>query len=205
MQASPGSKFLRSNFGVCLVYYDTRRGQAEGQEADKVLAFYPPTTPATTQSSLVGLSQALTMFAGTFNKECPFHIMEAENTLWCMYHCEPDLWLLMLVSRGACAPTLRPASLQAYVRALHGMTTLLHGPLTQQLQRDASAAAVRRRLSPLLQEAAAQLLRPDLHQLSALGCPLGMQAGVPFLPVSETAFTREWGCMSQDSCTSSRS
>eukprot|EP00878_Enallax_costatus_P028030 GHUV01030231.1.p1 GENE.GHUV01030231.1~~GHUV01030231.1.p1 ORF type:complete len:118 (+),score=1.30 GHUV01030231.1:463-816(+) len=60
--------FFKSGHGIALAVYDTRRGQQEGREVEKILAFYPPTTPAATQSSIVGLAQALTMFAGTFNK-----------------------------------------------------------------------------------------------------------------------------------------
>jgi hypothetical protein len=60
--------FFKSAHGVVLAVYDTRRGQIEGREAEKILAFYPPTAAAAMQSSIVGLAQALTMFAGTFNK-----------------------------------------------------------------------------------------------------------------------------------------
>jgi hypothetical protein len=44
--------------------------QVEGREGEKILAFYPPASPPSMQSSIVGLAQALTMFAGTFNKVC---------------------------------------------------------------------------------------------------------------------------------------
>lgn len=64
----PPGRWLAGHFSVCLAAYDARRGNAEGAEADKVLAFYPVTAPPPMQSSLVGLAQAATMFAGTFNK-----------------------------------------------------------------------------------------------------------------------------------------
>lgn len=60
--------FFKCGHGVVLAVYDTRRGQQEGREAEKILAFYPPTAQPATQSSIVGLAQALTVFAGTFNK-----------------------------------------------------------------------------------------------------------------------------------------
>lgn len=56
--------FFKSGYGIVLAVYDTRRGQQEGREAEKILAFYPPTAPGMMQSSIVGLAQALTMFAG---------------------------------------------------------------------------------------------------------------------------------------------
>lgn len=67
--AGPG-RWLAGHFNVALAVYDVRRGQAEGAEADKVLGFYPPAAPAAMQSSIVGLAQAVTVFAGTFNKVC---------------------------------------------------------------------------------------------------------------------------------------
>jgi hypothetical protein len=65
--SGPG-RWLSGHFSVCLAAFDARRGQAEGREAEKVLAFHPPSAPAAMQSSVVGLAQAVTMFAGTFNK-----------------------------------------------------------------------------------------------------------------------------------------
>ena len=186
------NKFFKGQFSVCLAYYDTRRGQAEGQEADKILGFFPPTAPATMQSSIVGLSQALTMFAGTFNKECPFHHMEAENNLWCMYHCEPDLWLLLVVSKTWTGSTTSQKSMQSYLRVLHSIMVLMHGTLTHQLEQDVSAHWVRKRLQPFLQEAAARLLRPETTELAPLSCPLGMTEGIPILPTSTSAFTSEY-------------
>jgi hypothetical protein len=56
--------FFKSGYGIVLAVYDTRRGQQEGRESEKILAFYPPTAPNVMQSSIVGLAQALTMFAG---------------------------------------------------------------------------------------------------------------------------------------------
>jgi hypothetical protein len=51
---------------------------------------------------------------------------------------------------------------------------------------------MRGRLQPLLQEAAASLLQPDASGLWPISCPLGLTGGVPLLPVSSAAFTREW-------------
>jgi hypothetical protein len=54
---------------------------------------------------------------------------------------------------------------------------------------------MRGRLQPLLQEAAASLLQPDASGLWPVSCPLGLTGGVPLLPVSSAAFTREWAGM----------
>ena len=49
-----------------LCIFDDRRGEKEGQEQDKILAFYPATTPANEQASAVGLVQAMMAFTSTF-------------------------------------------------------------------------------------------------------------------------------------------
>ncbi|KAF8067153.1 Cysteine synthase [Scenedesmus sp. PABB004] len=182
--------FFRGGAGVALAVYDTRRGGAEGREAEKVLGFYPPAAPGAMQSSIVGLAQALTMFAGTFNKECPFHTMEAQGHTWAMYHAEPDLWLLLVVGRGLVGPHCLPASLTGLLKGLHALVALLHGLLSTQLEQDPSGVRVRQRLQPLLQEVASSLLQPDAAGLWSLSCPLGLSGGVPLLPVSAAAFTR---------------
>jgi hypothetical protein len=50
---------------------------------------------------------------------------------------------------------------------------------------------MRARLQPLLQQAAASLLAPDPSGLWPISCPLGLTGGVPLLPISPAAFTRE--------------
>jgi len=45
-----------------LLVFDTRRGNVEGQEQDKLLAFFPPDVPPVQQSGLVGLLHGLLAF-----------------------------------------------------------------------------------------------------------------------------------------------
>lgn len=70
---------------------------------------------------------------GTFNKECPFHSMEAHKHLWTMYHAEPDLWLLLVVGRHFVGPDCLPSSLTGLLKGLHSLAALLHGLLSTQL------------------------------------------------------------------------
>ncbi|WIA12591.1 hypothetical protein OEZ85_006248 [Tetradesmus obliquus] len=182
--------FFKSGTGVVLAVYDARKGQAEGAEAEKVLAFWPPSASPAMQSSIVGLAQALTMFAGTFNKECPFHSMQAHGHSWAMYHAEPDLWLLLLVGRGLVGPHCLPGSLAGCLKGLHSLVVLLHGLLSSQQEQDPSGLRLRARLQPLLAQAASSLLTPDACGLWPIACPLGLTAGVPLLPISPAAFTR---------------
>lgn len=49
-----------------LLVFDTRRGNAEGQEQDKLLAFFPPGLPPVQQSGLAGLLHGLLLFTSNF-------------------------------------------------------------------------------------------------------------------------------------------
>jgi len=48
---------------ISLVVFDARRGNEEGQGREKVLGFYPTSTPMDTQISLAGLLQGLLAFS----------------------------------------------------------------------------------------------------------------------------------------------
>lgn len=48
--------------GLQLCIFDLRRGQIEGHEVDKILFFFPPELPFSTQLSVVGLSEGLITF-----------------------------------------------------------------------------------------------------------------------------------------------
>ena len=56
---------------LCL--FDDRRGQTEGEEADKILGFYPSNTPADKQAAMVGFTQALVAFTSMFDQVCFGH------------------------------------------------------------------------------------------------------------------------------------
>ena len=49
-----------------LLVFDTRRGNAEGREQDKLLAFFPPSVPPVQQSGLAGLLHGLLLFTANF-------------------------------------------------------------------------------------------------------------------------------------------
>ncbi len=77
------------------------------------------------------------------------------------------------------------ASLSSSLAAMHALFVLLNRPLTRLLENDAEAFFARRVLQPFLDEAGAQLLSATLREPAALPNPLGMQAGVPLLPLPE--------------------
>ena len=53
---------------VQLLIFDSRRGNREGEEMRKILAFYPADTPVVEQITLAGLLQGLLLFSANFSQ-----------------------------------------------------------------------------------------------------------------------------------------
>ncbi len=66
--SNPVANFFRTNFNLCLTIFDTRRGQCEGEEHEKLLSFFPTTAPVHVRTSIVGLAQAVASFATTLTE-----------------------------------------------------------------------------------------------------------------------------------------
>jgi hypothetical protein len=63
----PAAAVLSSDVFQCaLAVFDDRRGQREGQEAEKVLCFHPTSAALPARIAIVGLAQALTGFTAYF-------------------------------------------------------------------------------------------------------------------------------------------
>lgn len=74
-----------------LLAFDTRRGNAEGQEQDKLLACFPPGLPPVQQSGLAGLLHGLLLFSANFTGT-PVRMRHGEAVLgWSVVHgfCTP--------------------------------------------------------------------------------------------------------------------
>ena len=56
----------REQPGIQVAVFDDRRGNTEGSEADKLLAFWPSDTPDREQAAAVGLVQAMAAFMANF-------------------------------------------------------------------------------------------------------------------------------------------
>lgn len=58
----------REHFKCAISVFDSRRGQHEGHEHEKVLGFFPTSAALPIRTSIVGLAQALTSFTDSFSK-----------------------------------------------------------------------------------------------------------------------------------------
>lgn len=66
MSNNPASAFLSNDFTFLLSVFDTRRGDREEDEFEKVLSFYPTTAALTIRTTIVGLAQAISTFPSSF-------------------------------------------------------------------------------------------------------------------------------------------
>lgn len=76
---------MDANEGIQLCVFDSRRGQREGQELDKILFFYPPDCPYSVQLSVIGLSGGMITFT-RFVSYCA-------SGIWISIHF-PNFWFL---------------------------------------------------------------------------------------------------------------
>lgn len=112
--------------------FDTSRGQREGEEHEKILAFFPAYTPQSEQLATVGLSEGLITFSKVFSPEAPCEVMDADRHKHVFWECEADIWLVMILEKGGSAGLeegVRDAALQAVLREVYGLFRLFHGPV----------------------------------------------------------------------------
>ncbi|GAX77482.1 hypothetical protein CEUSTIGMA_g4926.t1 [Chlamydomonas eustigma] len=194
-QQNPSALFFKKHFRLCLAIYDVRRGQKEGQEHEKVLAFYPTAAALPIRSAIVGLAQAYTSFSSSFEhqngngvpapdkaavqKQAKF--MECDLKLWAVMEVEPHIWFAIVVNKAWAGPGCSNDSLASSLTSLHSLFVLLHRPLTSLIDEDDACFFARRALQPFLDEAGIRLHAAGMRDPMALSNPLGMQHGIPIM------------------------
>lgn len=151
MQAEAGPKPFR----ICI--FDDRRGQQEGHEGDKILAFHPSSAPINSRIAAVGFAQAVMAFASVFDKVACQSI-EAEKHAWALHHCSQHLHFLLVAERTRLPPPATQSALAAVLYHLESIVTLMLGSMDQLLQQDETGDIARQRLQPVLSEFADRLL-----------------------------------------------
>ncbi|MEW5309546.1 MAG: hypothetical protein WDW38_001429 [Sanguina aurantia] len=135
MSNNPAAHFLSDNFTFLLSVFDTRRGDQEGDEYEKVLSFYPTTAALTIRTSIVGLAQAISTFPSNFAEDDGGHkIMEGEFNRWVMLPCEPGVWMLMVVNKAWVGRCCANVALHAFLARMHTLFVLLHGRVNKLLE-----------------------------------------------------------------------
>lgn len=123
-----------------LCIFDSRRGQHEGQELDKILFFFPTDLPYPTQLSVVGLSEGLITFTRTFSPEAPCEVIEAERHSHIFYEAEADIWMVMIVEKSIDSEAIwRSDALRKVLKEMHYLFVMFHGYIRTSLDSEPAA------------------------------------------------------------------
>lgn len=146
---------------------------------------HSPTKPTLCKPGIVHVTQP-----GATPSHAKF--MEAEQKKWAMLECEPDVWLVLIVTKAWAGPGCSNDILQASLASLHSLFTLLHGPMSQLLEQ----VSMSQRVGLACQTACDSHIGAGVTQLSAMGgssccCWLSLtQPGVHVALVSTSKLRR---------------
>ena len=195
---SPVAAFWRNpKFRICMAVCDTRRGRKEGEESEKVLAFYPSSASQGLRTAIVGLGQAFSSFSSSFSpttKSIPVvKFVEADKNRWAILELhgphddDRGLLLMMVVNKAWAGPGSHNEAMQHCLTLLQSQSQLLHGPLYDLIAQDPSVSLVRRHIQPLVEELSKRIQSKDSSLLPSLSNPLAMHSGLPLLHTSQKA------------------
>ncbi|GAQ90869.1 hypothetical protein KFL_006950040 [Klebsormidium nitens] len=167
--------------------FDLRRGRQEGQEAEKILFFYPREVSLDQQKLMVGLSEGLLTFTKLFSPDQPCEALYTEKHRHIFFECEPSVWMVLVVKRGSPGgvdPTLRDDALRAVLQEAYRIFVFFNGDFENLLARDPSGAALRQLLDRTLSDHLHNLLGGKRGQhLPSLGTGLSERGCLAHLPV----------------------
>ncbi|GAA0162722.1 hypothetical protein LIER_39463 [Lithospermum erythrorhizon] len=130
-----------------LCIFDLRRGQNEGEEVEKILYFYPPDLPFSSQLSVVGLSEGLITFTRIFSPQAACEVIEADKHSHVFFEAEPDIWMVMIVEKNKELEAIwRTESLRAVLKEVHALFLLFHGSIRALLDKEPSGVVIRSQL-----------------------------------------------------------
>eukprot|EP00850_Spirogloea_muscicola_P023974 SM000415S15583 [mRNA] locus=s415:13382:17546:+ [translate_table: standard] len=183
--ASPPSLLGGGGGGNGLCVFDSRRGEREGEEADKVLLYLPEAALLPQQQATVGLCEALITFSRLFSPDAPCEGMEGERLHYVLLECEPHIWMVLVLERGAEGrrEDVRREALRAVLQEAHTLFRLFFGPLTALLDRDPSAGSARSALRALLPDYLAGFQAGKRWKLPDLSSGLWERGAAPTLKV----------------------
>ncbi|KHG20000.1 hypothetical protein F383_08632 [Gossypium arboreum] len=139
--------------GMQLCIFDLRRGQHEGQELDKILYFFPPDLPFSTQLSVIGLSEGLITFTRIFSPEAACEVIEAERHSHVFYEAEPDIWMVMIVEKSKEPEAIwRIDALREVLKEIHSLFIMFHGSIRALLDKEPGGGLTRAHLYPFIMD-----------------------------------------------------
>ena len=148
--------------------FDERLGAREGDEGEKVLAFFPSGTSANDMASAIGLVEGVAGFVSPFapvpsgpSPDAPLaQTLRTSRRRVACRRCEPGVWwALSLDADAAPERAVRDEALQSLLARAHAHFVLLHGGVQRVLD-DAGHDAARLALAPIVADLGVRLSRP---------------------------------------------
>ncbi|KAI3438251.1 hypothetical protein D9Q98_000687 [Chlorella vulgaris] len=172
-----------------LLVFDTRRGNKEGEENDKVLAGFPDTVSLLQQSSMAGLLQGLLLFTANFTTDphLQWDVAETDSGTWVMHEAEPHLWFAALAARQWLPRHTSEHTLRSLLTQAHLLTTALCGSVQAMLDKDPGGGLARAGLQAVVGHLGRALGSPASWQHRELRNPLGDASLPPLLQLSSGA------------------
>ncbi|WOL06612.1 vacuolar fusion protein [Canna indica] len=138
---------MATNEGIQFCVFDSRRGQQEGQEIDKILYFFPPNCPFSAQLFVVGLSDGIITFTRIFSPDAACEVIEEERHSHVFYQAEPDIWMVLIVEKNRDSESVwRCDALRDILKEVHSLFTMFNGPLQSLIDKQPSGELARSRL-----------------------------------------------------------
>eukprot|EP00887_Chlorella_sp_A99_P004827 scaffold4.g4827.t1 len=169
-----------------LLVFDTRRGNEEGSEDDKVLAAHPPRASPAEHSSLAGLFQGLLLFSSTFGQGA-WNVAETDKSTWVLHEAEPHIWFALAAAKSWLPRHTTEDCLRGVLLHAHMLATVLAGTVQSLLDQDATAVAAQEALLPVLRHVARQLGASQSWLARELRNPLSALSCYPTLPLTPPA------------------
>ncbi|CAN6487308.1 unnamed protein product [Victoria cruziana] len=171
--------------GVQLCVFDSRRGQREGDEHDKILFFFPADSTLPAQLSVVGLSDGLITFTRTFSPEAACEVIEADKHSHVFYQAEPEIWMVMVLEKSSdLDPIGRTDSLQRLLMEVHSLFVMFFGPLTSLLKKHPDGAVARTYLYFFIMDYLSDFLVGKKLQMPSFYDSLKERGTIQMLPLS---------------------
>lgn len=173
---------------IQLCVFDSRRGQQEGQELDKILFFYPADLPFTKQLYIIGLSEGLITFTRTFSPEAACEVIEAEKHSHVFFEAEQDIWMVLVVEKNKELEAIwRIDALQKLLKEIHSLFLMFHGSIRLLLEKEPTGEVSRSHLYSFIMDYLNDFLIGKKLQLPSFADCLKERGTVQMLTIGRDA------------------
>lgn len=146
-----------------LLVFDSRRGNKEGEEEDKLLGFYPDATPLDERISLAGLLQGLHTFRQSLQRQVcasassfciphsfhshvflihnnqqtteKFEIIETDASVWTIHEAEPNIFLALVAIKNWLPRHVSQDTMMACLVHTHHLMNILFAGIQHELDK----------------------------------------------------------------------